>query len=57
MTTEQKDLIAIVFDMHPNELRAALYCIVIGDDIHTALDKARAKQPKPKKQEEKGMFG
>ena len=43
MTTEQKDMIAIVFDMTTGQLRAALYQIAMGDDLKTALDKARAK--------------
>lgn len=56
MTKDQKDLISIVFDMKEGQLRAALYQVVLGDDLKTALDKARAKAPGLKLPKQKGLF-
>ena len=56
MNTEQRDLIAIVFDMKEGQLRAALYQIVLGDDLNTALDKASVSPKYIKKQQQEGLF-
>jgi hypothetical protein len=40
----QKDLFAIVFDMKESQLRSALFQLIKGDDLKTAIDKARAKK-------------
>lgn len=49
MTQDQRDLIAIVLDMKKGQLKAALYQIIVGDDIKTALDKARGKPDRKEK--------
>ena len=56
MTTDQKDLIAIVFDMSRGQLQAALYQIIMGDDLSTALDKARAKKVREEKYLQEGFL-
>jgi len=56
MTTEQKDMIAIIFDMREKQLKAALYQIAMGDDLMTALDKARCQPSRYKKTEQKELF-
>ncbi len=56
MNEKQQDLIAIVFDMKDGQLKAALYQIIMGDDIKTALDKARCQPSHYKKREQKEMF-
>ena len=56
MTQEQRDMIAIIFDMKEKQLKAALFQIAMGEDLATALDKARSQPPHYKKREQKGMF-
>lgn len=56
MTTDQRDQIAIVFDMTPSQLKAALWQIILGDDVRTALDKARCQPSHYKKREQKEFF-
>ena len=56
MTEDKKDLIAIVFDMQRGQLQAALYQIILGDDIKTALDKARAKKIRENKYLQEGFL-
>ena len=56
MTEDKKDLIAIVFDMQRGQLQAALYQIIRGDDVKTALDKAMAKKARENKYLEEGFF-
>lgn len=56
MTMNQKDLIAIVFDMNRGQLQAALYQIILGDDVKTALDKAMAKKVREGKYIQEGFL-
>jgi hypothetical protein len=44
MDQDKKDLYAIVFDMKESQLRSALFRMIKGDDLKTAIDKARAKR-------------
>jgi len=44
MDQDKKDLYAIVFDMKESQLRSALFQMIKGDDLKTAIDKARAKR-------------
>lgn len=49
MDKDQRALIAIVFDMNKMQLRAALYQIIQGDDVRTALERPRVRSnPKEK---------
>lgn len=56
MTEKKSDLIAIVFDMKEGQLRAALYQIAMGDDLKTALDKARGSPQYIKKHKQEEFF-
>lgn len=56
MREEQKDLFAIVFNMEEEQLRVALFQIIKGDDIKTALDKARVKHKRQNGAEQITLF-
>ena len=57
MEQDQKDLIAVVFDMNKMQLRAALYQIIQGDDVRTALERPRVRS-NPKEETRQGaLFG
>jgi hypothetical protein len=57
MNQDQRALIAVVFDMVPGQLRAVLYQIILGDDVKTAINKARAWKLSRPKSTEKELFG
>jgi hypothetical protein len=57
MDQDKKDLYAIVFDMKESQLRSALFQMIKGDDLQTALDKARAKPTHREERKQKDLFG
>jgi hypothetical protein len=51
------ELVAVVFDMSQTELRAALYRIIHGDDLKTALERAKRVSKLKGKTEQAELFG